>query len=289
MKVLGSKIKDVRERKKMSQQELAEEICPYAVIRIIETKNRCDSLNNFIAICERLEIKFDEYIEYTVEEKVNFFFDEIEEKCNRLEHKEAYELMNNFEIENVNQDIVTMIKYKYYQGITALLGAEDFSTAQVYLYQVMDYGENVNIYSILSINALGASYALTNEMDKAKVYYDKSMVLLEQYTGEMEPIAYKAYYNSAKFYSLLEEYEMSIRICEQAIQLNKKYKTLYYLDLLYYELGFNKYMLNQDGIMEYKISYYLCQVFENKELPKYIIEDSKKYNIPFQVDENGVI
>lgn len=289
MKVLGQKVKEARKNKKISQIELAEGICTQATISNIESKDRCDSLDIFSTVCRRLDLDVEKCIAYTEEQKLDLFLDEIEEKCSRLEHKEAFTLLENYSIKNVCLNTVLASKYNYYQGITNLIGANDSLSALFYLHKAMDYKKNQNIYSILSINALGSSYALKGEMDKAKVYYDKSMVLLEQYTGIMEPIAYKAYFNSAKFYSMIKEYETSIQLCEQAIGSNKKKGTFHYIDLFYYELGFNQYMTNKEEIMSYKMAYYFATYLNNKELIDIILQDAKEYGLNFQLDENGVI
>ena len=286
------KVREIRKSKKISQKELSEGICTQATISNIESKNRCDSLVIFSAICRRLDVSVEDCIEYTEEQKLDIFLDKIEDMCSRFEHKDAYQLMNSLRIDDM--DVIAgnpelLSKYNYYQGITALVGAEDSQTALFYFHQNIGYKKNPGIYGILSINALGSLYEVEKEIERAKVYYKKSLNLLKHYVGETVSIIYKIYYNSARFYSEIEDYQTSIDLCAQAIYLNEENGTFYHLEALYYELGFNKYMIGEPAMLEYKTAYYLAKHLKNNELAKVIIKDAKRYDLPFQVDENGVI
>ena len=292
MDVLGKKVKEIRKSKKISQKELSEGICTQATISNIESKNRCDSLVIFSAICRRLDVNVEDCIEYTKEQKLDIFLDEIEEMCSRFEHQEAQKLLLSYEVENmedIEKNAILISKYNYYQGVTALIGAKDFQSALFYFHQNMSYKKNPNIYGILSINALGSLYELEGEMDRAKVYYKKSINLLKHYSGETVSLVYKIYFNTARFYSELKEYRISIDQCQKAILLNEENGTFHYLDFLYYELGFNKYMAGEAAMMEYKTAYYLAKHLKNNELAKIILQDAKSYDFPFQADEDGVI
>ena len=292
MDVLGAKVRAIRKSKKISQKELSEGICTQATISNIESKNRCDSLVIFSAICRRLDVNVEDCIEYTQEQKLNLFLDEIEKMCSRFEHKAAYQLLADYvveESEDIDGNAILKSKYNYYQGITALVGAKDSSSALFYFHQNIGYNKKPNIYEILSINALGVLYENENEIDRAKVYYKKSLNLLKHYDGETVSMIYKIYYNSAQFYSQIKDYRTSIVLCEKGIYLNEVEETFYYLDFLYYELGFNKYMAGETAMMEYKTAYYLAKHLKNNELAKIILQDAKSYDLPFQADENGVI
>lgn len=292
MKVLGGKVKEIRKSKKISQKELSEGICTQATISNIESKNRCDSLVIFSAVCRRLDVNVEECIEYTEEQKLNLFLDEIERMCSRFEHKVAYQSLANYEvrqIEDIEGNLILKSRYNYYQGITSLVGAKDSATALFYFHQNIGYQKNPNIYEILSINALGALYEDDDEVERAKVYYKKSLSLLKHYDGERVSLIYKIYFNTARFYSELKDYQISIELCKMGIDLNEEQETFHYLDFLYYELGFNKHMAGKPAMMEYKTAYYLAKHLKNNELAKVILEDAKRFDLPFEADENGVI
>lgn len=292
MDVLGEKVRAIRKSKKISQKELSEGICTQATISNIESKNRCDSLVIFSAICRRLDVNVEDCIEYTQEQQLNKFLDEIEKMCSRFEHKAAYKLLSNYEIDassDLENNAVLKSKYNYYQGITTLVGAKDTSSALFYFHQNVGHNKNPNIFEILSINALGSIYEDDDEVERAKVYYKKSLNLLKHYGGETVAMIYKIYYNSAHFYSQIKDYQTSIKLCQQGINLNENEGTFYYLDFLYYELGFNKYRAGEVAIMEYKLAYYFAKHLKNHNLTRVILEDAKKYELPFEADENGVI
>ncbi|MBP2097685.1 tetratricopeptide repeat protein [Enterococcus rivorum] len=289
MNVLGNKIREERESKQISQQDLVKDICRENVLKMIETKNRCDSKIVFHAICNRLGLKVDECIEYTDEEKLSLLLDKIEVKCNIFEHKEAYEIICAYELGEVQQNILLMSQYYYYIGITALVGAKNLSLALSYLNKGLEYGDNVNIYSILSVNGLGGVYEEKGDLEEAKIYHEQSLRLVKNYVGNDVSVKYKIYFNSARFYSEVKEYQRAIEICEEAISLNEEKGTFHHLEILYYELGFNKHMIGESAVIEYKMAYYLAKHLKNKHVINVILDDAKRYNLSFQVDEDGVI
>ncbi|MGC3221789.1 helix-turn-helix domain-containing protein [Enterococcus faecalis] len=261
VKVAGDKIKQARKLKKITQSELANGICTQATISNIENRNLCDSLDIFSSICLRLDLEVEE--------------------CIRLFHLEAYNLLQEVPEGLILSNNELTTKLLYYKGITCLLGKKDKAEALFYLYRGAEIDRKVNIYNILSLNALGTLYELEKDMRKAQVYYEKSLQELEQFKLECSLERCRIYYNSAKFYSEMKDYQKSVTLSEKGIQICRDKHSIYLLDYLLYEKAFNKQMLGEDTADDYRQAYYFTQFFGNTEVLQYIEKDMKAFNISY--------
>ncbi|MFD2387580.1 helix-turn-helix domain-containing protein [Enterococcus rivorum] len=122
MKVLGKKIRERRKEKKLSQIGLAEGICTQATVSKIENKNRCESLDVFSSICSKLGLSVFECLEETYEQEIDRILTNVEYLCEQVRHREAYELIYQYNLEGKFISQTTKIKFLYYRGLTSLLG-----------------------------------------------------------------------------------------------------------------------------------------------------------------------
>ena len=70
------------------------------------------------------------------------------------------------DIESSNRILET--KFFYYKGITSLLGKKNNSEALFYLHRGSEISRDINIYNILSMNAIGILYELEDDIEKQK-------------------------------------------------------------------------------------------------------------------------
>ncbi|EKL7557907.1 Cro/Cl family transcriptional regulator, partial [Enterococcus faecalis] len=91
----------------------------------------------------------------------------------------------------------------------------------------------------------------------------------------------RIYYNSAKFYSEMKDYQKSVTLSEKGIQICRDKHSIYLLDYLLYEKAFNKQMLGEDTADDYRQAYYFTQFFGNTEVLQYIEKDMKAFNISY--------
>lgn len=274
MNVDGEMIKTARKQKRMTQRNLAKGICTQATISNIENKNTCDSLEIFSAVCLRLDLQVDDCMEISEEKRIKNLLIKVEKLCLKAKHKEAYELLVDVGDDIEFSDSLISDKYIYYKGITTLLGKRDLVSAMFYLYQGTEYSKKYNIYNILCLNGLGVLYELEGQLEKAKKYYDKSLTKLE---GSMDEDSLKScliYYNTAKFYSDIKNYNKSIELCEKGIDICLKHFSDYLLDFLLYEKAFNEYKLgNREAQTDYYQVYYMTKFWKNSKLLEVIKKD----------------
>ena len=243
MRIKGDIVRSVRKQKKMSQIILANGICTQGTISNIENKNVCDSIEILDAVCKRLNIELESVLEDNDEKKLASLLNQVEELCNKLDHKKAYDLLKESEIsirEFKNKDLE--IRWLYFMGITNLIGFNNTTDSLFYFYRANEFGTSNSIYAILSVNSLGIFYEMEDELDKAKVYYEKSITMLENMTTEVPIEATKIYFNTARFYSSIQEFALAYRVACQGLILNRAHQSLYMLDNLAYEVAYNDFM-----------------------------------------------
>lgn len=249
MRIKGDIIRTVRKQKKLSQVTLAAGICTQGTVSNIENKNVCDSLEILDAICKRLNLSLESVLDDNDEKKLTSLLNHVEELCNTFKHKEAHSLLKSTSINVADfQNRELEVRWFYFMGITNLLGYNNTTDSLFYFYRADELGDSNSIYAILSVNSLGIVYEMADELDKAQVYYEKSIDMLKKMTINMPIEATKIFFNTAKFYSLIKNYQMAFDLASEGMALNKTHQSLYMLDLLAYEAAFNDFMKSPDLI-----------------------------------------
>ncbi|MFK4567619.1 helix-turn-helix domain-containing protein [Enterococcus sp. UD-01] len=278
MRIKGDIIRSARKQKKLSQVNLAAGICTQGTISNIENKNICDSLEILDAICKRLNLSLESVLDDNDEKKVMNLLTQVEKLCNKLKHKEAYALLEEIKI-NISdfKNKELEVRWLYFMGITNLLGFNNTTDSLFYLYRADELGDANSIYAILSVNSLGIAYEMVDEFDKAQVYYEKSIDMLKKMTIEIPIEATKIFFNTAKFYSLIKKYETAYKLACEGMALNRKYQSLYMLDILAYEAAFNEFMQSSDlSAPDYTSAKVFAAFNDNQQLLSVIANDEKK-------------
>ncbi|WP_317945474.1 helix-turn-helix transcriptional regulator [Carnobacterium maltaromaticum] len=248
MKTLGEVIKEKRLEKGLKQSELADGICTQATISNLENKSGMPNLPILVAIGNRLGIAFSELSDYTLT-TTNYtvaIFNQVKQLCATYRHKEAHDvLVKEIDIKLLEKSEERK-KYYYYLGLTELIANKNFKDAYYYFNLVLvDKSDlNVSLIDVLATNGIGIAYVLESELEKALTYYEKALNQLEKLIENFGEILDSAdittvYFNSAKFYSQIENYEKAVDLCNLGITIQQMNHTNSELDRLFYEKAFN--------------------------------------------------
>lgn len=189
MMLLGDLIKAKRLENGLTQAELAAGICTQASISNLEKNQRIPPLMTLLAIGNRLNLNFDELSDYAIEQEnpTSDVFNRVRTLRKQFKLKEAYDLI----IEELPLDKLKTYhkkkQYYYYLGITGLLGYNKISEAH-YNFNLALSSEsepNLDFYDILTINGIGLAYYFESEEEKARTYFEKSLVQLDQFMSQM--------------------------------------------------------------------------------------------------------
>lgn len=281
MRVRGRLIRAVRNKKNLSQSDLANEICTQSTISNIEKKGFCDNVLIFSRICERLELDMSHCIIDPTEKYLIQLLTEAEQLCILLKHKQAYYLLKTIDKNTIFLNDLIKKKYLYLKGITCLLGKINKTEALFYLHQGAEITHKANIFNYLSLNALGIFYELEKEYQKAEGYFNRSLSQLRKFKKNYPFEACRIYYNSAKFYSEIKMYQKSVELCDLGIEICKSNKSIYLLDFLLYERAYNKRKLGENTTEDYLQAYYFSKFFNNKKAVTCLKHELKHLNINY--------
>lgn len=287
---IGATIKSKRLAKNLTQSELAADICTQATISNLENKDKLPIISVLLKITDRLGMEFSEVYAYTSGKSANHtqIYQEIQELCRISKHREAYDLITaNIQLNQLetNSDIK---RYYYYLGITGVIGYGKISDGIYYFNQALSKKtkESMDYLDISALNGLAIAYDIKNENDKALNYYQQSLTKLENLPLLIENIKdkieiVKVYYNTAKFYSKIEDYYKAVELCTLGIKLLRNENLTYYLDYLFYEKGFNLLKIKKIDEAEkyYLYALILADIHKNQHIVDVVISDVTLYGI----------
>lgn len=296
MMLLGDLIKAKRLENGLTQAELAAGICTQASISNLEKNQRIPPLMTLLAIGNRLNLNFDELSDYAIEQEnpTSDVFNRVRTLRKQFKLKEAYDLI----IEELPLDKLKTYhkkkQYYYYLGITGLLGYNKISEAH-YNFNLALSSEsepNLDFYDILTINGIGLAYYFESEEEKARTYFEKSLVQLDQFMSQMVSLdesieITKLYYATAKFYSEIKEYSKAVDLCSLGIQVQLDQHVNYELEMLYYEKAFNLAKLNEKS--EAEECYYYAAALAKMINNTMVVETIKENIIKFRLNSTNVL
>lgn len=286
----GREIKKKRLEMGLTQSELSENICTQATVSNLENGVSEPTLSILLKLADKLDIEFSDIMGYSIDIERNYdkLFNEVRELCSRALHRDAHELLTST-IDFDKLDTINEAKlYFYFMGITSLTGLNQPTDAIYYFNQVLASESELShdFLNVSAMNGIGIAYHTQNENEKALTYFDKSLdrlaeLLLVLETINNSPEVAKIYYNSAKYYSEIGEYNKAITICNLGIELLREEGLYYFLDFLVYEKAFNLMKLGKNEYSEklYLNAVVLADLNKNKILMDIIKSDVIEYNI----------
>ncbi|WP_157456404.1 helix-turn-helix transcriptional regulator [Carnobacterium maltaromaticum] len=287
---IGEEIKKRRLEKGLTQVELAENICTQATISNLENKGTVPTILILLQLTDKLDMELDNVLEYTKDKDNghNKVFKEVRELCSKALHGEAHELLKSGIDFDKLETIYDIKLFYYYMGITSLMGVETPSDAIYYFNQVLssEADKSHDFLDVSATNGIGIAYYNQNENEKALTYFERSLEQLDELftlidTINNSPEIAKMYYNSAKFYSEIGEYNKAVNLSNLGIELLKKEGLTYYLDVLLYEKAFNLMELGKktDSEKNYLHAMVTADSKGNNSLMDTIKSDVEKYGI----------
>lgn len=289
MKSLGEAIKYGRLKLNMTQQELAEGICTQATISNIEKAGKIPAINLLLAIADRLGIEIEEFY-YLIGENTTEngkIMKKVKLLCSQSRHQDAAILLkeiNEVELESVSEKK----EFYYYKGITSLIASNNFSDALFYFNISNDIHEEgyTSIYDVLALSGISIVYSMHEEDDKALVYTDRTLQLLDDFVAEGDEKKdtndiVRIYFNSAKIYSKTKKYEKAVSLSSMGISLQQLNDSMNGLEHLMYEKAYNLQQLEQVAEAE-KFYFYaaaMAMINKNNEMSKTISSDMKLYKV----------
>lgn len=288
MEVNGTFIRTIRRAKQLSQTQLTKGICPTEVLITVEKENTCESLDSLSAICYRLDLTISDVLEDAQLRETFSLLNIVGKLCAKTRYESALTLMEkHLDLESID-DFQLLSRALYYLGITTLLGKNEKDQAFIYFKRAITLGEFQHLYTILSINGMAACFSFSGEHKRAKTYYEKALMLMEQHVPAECIECADIYYTSAKFYSNQNNYSRAYELCTMGILLTEKNHSTHMLEGLYFERGKNQENGQLRGVYipqeNYLIAEALSAINQNDQLHSQIQTHLNKQKIKTSIE-----
>ncbi|WP_317914368.1 helix-turn-helix transcriptional regulator [Carnobacterium maltaromaticum] len=283
---LGTFIKSARKAKGFRQKDLAEGICTQATISNLEKNTGLPSIKTLVALSDRLSIDFNMLVEYLPNKNTKI---ELFQVAKELLRKQDYVELKKVLKTTINPNDLTtseIKEYRYLKGMIALYGEKKFNEA-LYQFNVgLQEGNNKKTWMIetLTINGIGMTYFLNNEVEKSTIYIKKAVDQLDEMAsgslqlGDLNEGAL-IYSTTASYYSYMKDYKKANSLYMKAINLQKRVIELFGLDKIYYERGVNLAKMGDLKQAEklFFIGLGIAEINENKVLIDELLEAAKHF------------
>lgn len=285
---LGDAIKEARITKNLTQSELAEGICTQATISNLEHNTSIPTVATLRSIAAKLMLNFNDLVAYypAGSGSIDILMESKKFLRNR-KYREAKKILTD-NIDEKKLDVNEFKEYQYYLGICSLIGENDSKEAMYHFNLGMQEQSTLSskLTEALTINGIAVAYFNLKELEKAKVYFEKAIKLLEEVRSMDDPYldlkeCVKIYYNTAKYYSFVEEFSKAIELCSIGISLQQQEGDYTGLEVLYYEKGFNLAKINEleQAKKMYFVALGLSEINSHEALIEQILIDAEEYNL----------
>jgi len=240
MNNLGEILKEKRIALKMSQKELAEDICTQPLISSIEKGKYIPNSQILILLCQRLQIDIDNISldnNYQISSKAEFN-NMITTLCNNHEYKKLKEfLLQDSTINSISNDEQTKAYY-YYLGVAYLQADHDLDAAQTNFKLVLsNYNTKNKLTTLnrLTSASLAVIFAKKGLMNSSNEYLNNAFRNFDTARFETNQIA--LFYLATYSRSLLNKNIDAITWVDQGIEFASQHDSHYMLGNMYYLLA----------------------------------------------------
>lgn len=247
---IGQRIREIRQQRGLTQQQLALGICNQSQISRIEKGVESVSAEILFQIAHKFSLDIRIFFDMT-EQQINEI-QSIRKNIRYLQKKHMYqELLQYIE----DHQVEAICRYSlmdqqfvlYHKGNAYVhLGAVDRGFPMIQLALKLTYHcERIPaLYEIEVIQALAIAYGFDGDYRACIGWLHKCLRALHVYregSDQFTPI----FYYLSKAYSDTQDYRMAIEYATQGIRYCENHKIGYYLDQLYYECGYSYEQIGQ--------------------------------------------
>ena len=295
--IIGQRIRELRKSLKLSQEELAEGICTQAQISKIEKGDVFPYANTLYLISQKLGVDVNYFFEIGSTPRIDYVnevfrqlrltrrslqFEEMD-RIIKLEEKNPLFTQNNRHLQMIlwNKGLCEHALYKNTEGgIKILWEAIELTHTNNKVWTERE---------IEILIAIGSIYTEEGRTQEASDIFLGALENLQQLVFISDnTILPRLYYNLARVYGMLENYEESIYYCQKGVKYCLSKDNLYPLGELHYQISFN---YEQMGQLEEALSYldkagvifellqdnnYLPMLKEGREKLLHLIEKQKE-------------
>lgn len=226
---------EMRKRKGLTQNELAEGICTQATLSRFENNGQIPNLKTLIQLCNRLGLNLVELFP-----KVGAEHSETIEKMNEAEfflitseYGQVAELLEAIDSKEL-EELDLCLRYHYLEGFLRFYQNRPvidslFIFEQILLKQETPKSE---IFRLLAYTGIGMVYAREKDQPKAEFYFNKVLERIYKYPARTTEDTWRVLhivFQCGVFYSGIDELDISDALLNYAITICSDNHVTYYL------------------------------------------------------------
>lgn len=247
MRLLGSKVKQYRKQKNLSQQELADGICTQATVSLMEKKDKIPSIKIILQVCRRLNVSLGDILA-GVGSGLDEQFDAI---CLDLRQDKYTEMAARLDQVDVSTEAASAFdreRYHYYRGFAELTVEQRPDEAIFHFNLVLRRSFHMawDLYAIIGNVGMASAYLMRQDRDQARYYLGETTSYLTNFEWHDESSFQRlvwARYQIALMYLKLEQPQQALTNVEAALRVVKHRASLYLIDVLYEVKGLGEQAL----------------------------------------------
>lgn len=252
--LVGDKIKRLRKSLKISQNALAFGICDQSEISRIENNKFKPSFHVLKSVSDRLGVDVDFFLEH--DQDRGDYVKDVKNELYKARRNRDYEEMDEIiKLESKNplfQDGENRDFLGWNKGIVLYELSKKKDEAVEIMLSCLSEKNLDNLYKELDINILNSIsivYWWEKEPEKAKYYLEKAYNITNKLLDASNlRVNLKVMYTLSKIYTDLLEFENSLDLCKQGINLCRNKEDMFLFGEFHYQAGRNYLKLN-DGEM----------------------------------------
>jgi transcriptional regulator with XRE-family HTH domain len=284
---IGSSLKDLRLHHKISQKELAKDICTQSYVSMIEKGEISPAAHILYSFALRLGVDisyfFDAYDNNMFENIAEFRF-QVRAATEKNDFSEVNSLIKSH-IDNPYFKTNKMYKFiTYHEGLCEYYLNKNLEGAMEKLKQTLTnefFHSNTyfqeDFEALLSIAVI---YTEEKQWENAEIFYTKSLKLLNRRPRLNESIlGVRLYYNYVRYLYSIKSYSAAITHSEKGIRLCKELKSYYLFGELYYYKGLSYLIMNEreKGIASFDKAKQLFKISDQENYNQIIDSAISKY------------
>ncbi|WP_139892103.1 helix-turn-helix domain-containing protein [Bacillus sp. D386] len=245
---IGQRIRELRKSLKLSQDELAQGVCTQAQISKIEKGDVYPYANTLYLISKKLGVDVNYFFEIGSTPRVDYV-NEVSRQLRLTRRHLLYDEMNRivkleennplFTQNGRNKQLILWHKGIYEHAVNNNVEKSiDLLQNAIDLTHVLDKVWNEREIEVLM--SMGAVYVTDNQNEIAlKIFLEAKAHLSQLFFISDHSILPRLYYNIARVYTRIKQYDESITYCKKGIQYCIEKDNLFPLAELHYQVSYN--------------------------------------------------
>jgi transcriptional regulator with XRE-family HTH domain len=281
---IGKRIKELRQKIKMTQGELSKDICTQSFISRLEGGSVSPSADTLYKLSERLGVPISVLMNPAYNERYDYFsevYKQLRNSSAARDYAQVYTLIQSQKHNSLFKDVQYQKIFTWHESLCAYFIKKDLDQALALINSAleMSYSTKKNLSEedleilITKSNLLIEAKRYNEAREEYRTvfsYLNQSLPLLN------EKIVIRSYYNYAYILYHTEQYNDSIIYCKKGITYCTDNHYLYALGDLYFMLGRNFVKLeNKESAIVYlqyaKMAYHLLKSEKNVTMTQSLI------------------